>query len=184
MFIKYKNEYILIKKIAAGIFIPSFVLWFWLSSTYNPFPELLLIIKGKITKGMITSIEQNIEEVSYNDDRSSGLRINYYYEFHFFLENGLKITSFGSEEGEIPDSLSKVNIQPYQVNVEYLVSNPCINRVTNMNESNNTIFEWIKKRFILGFFPFLISIYLGVSLIKNGFNNYKLFLSTPTKSDE
>jgi hypothetical protein len=164
----------LIKSIATGVSIPVVAALIWLASSSSPLNELLLITKGKNAKGYITKVEEQSEEVSYNDDRSHGIRYYYTYEYYFKLPAGTKITSIGSEDGEIPENLSDLNSEPYQVNVEYLASNPNICRVKEMESSNKTIWAWLRHRFSIGAIVMIFLIYWGVTIIRNGIKNYKL----------
>ena len=173
-FYNNKEKVRLIKSIAVGISIPVIAALIWLASSSSPLNELLLIIKGKIAKGYITQVEEQSEEVSYNDDRSHGIRYFYTYEYSFELPTGNKITSVGAEDGEIPENLSDLNSKPYQVDVEYLASNPKICRVKEMESSSKTIWAWLRHRFSIGAIVMIFLIYWGVSIIRNGIKKYQI----------
>ena len=173
-FYNKKEKVRLIKSIALGISIPVVSSLIWLASSSSPLNELLLITKGKIAKGYITKVEEQSEEVSYNDDRSHGIRYYYTYEYSFKLPTGIKITSIDWENGDIPGKLSDLDTEPYQVDVEYLASNPNICRVKEMERSNKTIWAWLRHRFSIGAIVLIFLIYWGVSIIRNGIKKYKL----------
>lgn len=169
-----KEKVNLIKSIALGISIPVIASIIWLLSSSSPLNELSLITKGKMVRGYITKVEEQSEEVSYNNDRSSGIRYYYTYEYNFKLPTGTKITSFGSEDGEIPEHLLDLNSDPYEVDVEYISSNPKISRVKEMESSNKTIWAWLRHRFALGAIVLIFLIFFGGSIISQGIKAYKV----------
>ncbi len=172
-FYNNKEKVRLIKSIASGISIPVIAVLIWLASSSSPLNDLFLITNGKTTTGYITKAEGQSEDVSYNNDRSHGIRYYYTYEYSFVLPNGESITSYGEENGELPENLSDLDSKPYQVDVEYLSNKPQVCRVKDMESSDKTIWAWLRHRFLIGAIIMLLFIYWGVLIIKTGIKEYK-----------
>jgi hypothetical protein len=184
-FFYYNKEKVqLIKSIISGVSIPVIAAVIWLVSSSSPLNDLSLITKGKIAQGYITKAEEQSEEVSYNDDRSHGIRYYYTYEYNFAIPTGKRITSFGEEDGELPEYFIDLAFKPYAVDVEYLPNNPQICRVKEMESSDKTIWAWLRHRFSIGAIVMVFFIYLGFSTIKNGLKKYKSEKSNLAKGAE
>lgn len=167
-----KLKFKLIKSIIIGLAIPATATTIWLASSTSPINDYMLITKSTTAKGYIIKAEEDSEEVSYNDDRSHGIRYYYNYDYYFTLPNGTKINSSGQEDGNLPEYLSDLNASPYQIDVEYLSKNPKICRVKNMNSSDKTILAWLRHRVTIGAIIVLLFFSWGFTIIKSGVKEY------------
>jgi hypothetical protein len=161
------------KSVAVGISIPIAAFLIWLVSTSSPINDFLLITKSTTTKGYITTAKEETDVVEENDGRTSHLVYYYDYDYNFSLQSGKVIETFGSEPGQLPDYLTNLE-EPYQVEVEYLASNPKISRVKGMNSNDTSILQWIRHRMVIQTVVFLFFCYWGYTIIRNGIKKYKL----------
>jgi hypothetical protein len=172
-FFYYKKEKLsLIKSIMIGVAIPTIPIFIWLVSSFSPINDYLLITNSTTTNGTITKAEEFIDVAENNDGRTSEHYYYYVFDYSFNLPNGIKIESSGQEYGTLPDYLSDLSNNPYQVEVEYLSDNPKVNRIKGLDSNDTTILQWIRHKVVFGATIILFLCYWGFTIIKGGFKKY------------
>lgn len=157
-----------------GTSIPLVCVLIWFSGEINPLSEYKLITKGVRTIGFIVEIKPESELVEGENDRGLREIYYYYYKYRFLLPNGKVIINEGKEDGEVPDYLEYIDSEPYEVEIEYLSSNPNISKVKGMKNDHTTIYEWFRYSILLGALSFLFCTYIGYIIIKAGIRNFKI----------
>ncbi len=172
-FFYYKKvELRLIKSIMVGVSIPTIAILIWLVSSLSPIKDYLLITNSTTTTGTITKAEEFSDVAETNNGRTSEQYYFFVFDYSFVLPNGNKMESSGQEYGTLPDYLSELSSNPYQVEVEYLSDNPKENRIKGMDSNDNTILQWIRHKVVIGAIIILLCCYWGFSIIGNGFKEY------------
>lgn len=115
----------------------------------NPYHEYLLITKSKIADGFITKVDEYEDDVVVPDSQGGGseeaFTDNYHYTFT--TADGKIFNDQSSDIGYMKD----FNNEPLSIKVEYLPSNPKINRVKDETNQCKTIGEFIWRRLVFGF---------------------------------
>jgi hypothetical protein len=163
----------LIKDIIIGLAIPIAALTFWIVSPPNPMNDFRLITNSKIANGQITEAKVAEELVEANDGRTGKLAYYYGYKYDFVLPSEESITSWGKEDGDIPEHLANLQY-PYPVQIEYLEENPKISRVKGMKSNDTTIPQWIRHKVAIPFVIFLLLCYWGYTIIRNSLNEHQI----------
>lgn len=162
------------KSILWGLGITLVVTYGWFSVNGNPFNEFRLIEHGIKTKGQIYQVKQESDVIEEHEGRKATYVEEYYYKFSFVLPSGDTIYGSGKEGGSLPSELEEVDDNPQQVIIEYLPENPNVNRVSEMTNSNHTLYEWFRYNVLGGLILFIVSAFFGGSIIKNGLKEYRL----------
>ncbi len=149
--------------------------WFYLSG--NPYYEFLLITQSETTKGLVIHSKE-FEDVVEQNDRASATVYDVSYEFAFTTSEGKKIIGHGKEEYPDPGNLSEANIQPIPVTVEYISSNPEINRVKEIGKGCKTVWEFIWRQVLLGGILLIFFSSIGITIIINAIKDYKTPIQT------
>ncbi len=112
----------------SGVFVISFGIIVWLCIVGNPYHEYLLLTKSKKTMAYITHIDEDN-------------KFSYHYAFHAW--------NFGKIEGNGVASEQKPKIG--KVTVEYLPSDPTINRIIDFGVSCSSLTDfWLRKILLAG----------------------------------
>lgn len=156
-----------------GLAILLFGFYFWRHYAGNPINEFRLITKGRITNGYVTKAEESSEYVEQNDGRAGGMAYQFYYNYYFNLPNGKRIYDSAISGGALPEDLCCLEDKPYEVKVEYLSSNPTINRVKDFDAGSKTIGNWLWRKVLLGGILLIGCLSIGVIWIRNTIKEYK-----------
>lgn len=159
------------KRIVVGISIPIIAVLIWLTSSFSPVYDFLLITKCKTANGYITKAKEGTEFVTTDDNRSSNLVYSFNYDYNFSLPNGKVIETHGIEPGQLPDYLMNLE-EPHQVVVEYLACKPKVSRIKGMESNDTSVLQWIRHKMIIQTIIFLCFCYLGYSIVRNGVREY------------
>jgi len=163
----------LVRNLIVGIAILLFGFYFWRSLAGNPINEFRLITNGKIANGYVTSAEESSEYVEQNEGRTGGMAYQFYYKYYFNLPDGKRIYDSAIAGGALPEDLCCLKDEPYEVMVEYLSSNPTINRVKDFDNGSKTIGNWIWRKFLLGGIILIGCLSFGVMLIRHTIKKYR-----------
>jgi len=158
----------LLKKLLLGLFLEVIACWLVIQEmNVNPYNEYLLIQKGVTVNALITDSTQYQTDVTIPDYRGGGSEevTNTYYSYKFVTCDGITIKDGSSEL-----NLSGLN---NNIQVEYLPSNPKINRVKGMGNQCATIGEFILRRIIGGLVMLSFFVPFGIYTIKNAMKEYK-----------
>jgi hypothetical protein len=166
-------KYSYIKSTVIGIAIPIVGVYLWYNHSQTPFNEFKLITNSKITKGFINNVRQESEVEEYNDGRNTAVVYYYVYEYSFILHNEIEYKNVGKEDGYVPDYLSDVSNSPYPIQVEFLASNPLINRVKGMPSNHTTLYEFFRFTILQGLLVLVVCVYFGYIIFKSGKSKYK-----------
>jgi hypothetical protein len=166
-------KYNLFKSIILGLGIPLVAMCIWFSVNGNPINEFRLIQHGIKTKGQIYEVKQESDVIEENEGRKATYVEEYYYKFSFVLPSGDIIYGIGKEGGSLPSELEEIDENPQEVIIDYLPKNPSVNRVSEMTNSNHTLYEWFRYNVLGGLILFIVSAFFGGSIIKNGLKEYK-----------
>lgn len=157
---KEKNKKDEIKLLIKSFTLPAVIICFWLYFFSGDLKEIFLFTsETKEVNGEIIKVDTSEDYTESNNGKSTVKSINFSYVYTFKLENQEIITSYRYQEGYLPESLENVNLKPTQVTVQYLVSNPEINRVKAKWFKIQTIIDWFRYRFIVGFIILLFCCY-------------------------
>lgn len=163
----------LTKSIILGLGIPLVAMWIWFSVSGNPFNEFRLIQYGIKTNGQIYEVKQESDVIEEHEGRKATYVEEYYYKFSFVLPSGDTIYGSGKEGGSLPGELEEIDDNPKQVVIDYLPENPDLNRVSEMTDSNHTLYEWFRYNLLGGLVLFIVTALFGGTIIKNGLKEYR-----------
>lgn len=163
---KSPNSYSL-KNISIGVAIIVVYLWCFIGSgSFKKATDgYIIITKDKITtEGQIIGVEDFEEEhpIGNKVDVVNG----YYYKYSFNTNDGIYVESFDKSYSEMPLNKSITDI-PYKIDVEYIESNPDINRIKN-DYNNDSLFQWFKQRILLWLLGFIFCLFIAYRFIKGG----------------
>jgi hypothetical protein len=172
-----KQKLQLLKSISLGILIPVLGIILFAFSSISPiikFPssDIALLTRGKPGKGYITKIKQQFGDILNETTNEYESEFFYLIKYSFSLPSGDKIYITEKREGEIPKTLEKIKIYPYEVDIKYLVDNPKISKIIGFENGNEKIWVWFKK-FLLVVGTMLLLIFWSFTIIKKGLRNYK-----------
>ncbi|MBI2283276.1 MAG: DUF3592 domain-containing protein [Bacteroidetes bacterium] len=162
----------LVKRLLLGVAIILASVWFLLYQTGNPYHEYLLITQSNKAKGQITYSEENSDVVEQYD-RYSREVFDVYYEYNFKTPDGIEIKDKGVQTEPKPGFLQNAKKEPIVIEVEYVPSNPKINRIVGMNSQATTIKEFIFRRFGLGLILLILFSSIGFVIISNAVKDFK-----------
>lgn len=168
---KGKLNFKLFKSCFWGCIALLVALWLIFYETGNPYNEFLLITKSTTANGFITSSEEQ-EDVVEPEGRSASQVFNVYYEYHFTTKDGKTVKDHGSDTNPKSGYLSDANEKPIPIVVEYIPSNPQINRIKDMTLQCKTITEFIWRRLALGGLLLILGCSIGISMIKKGIKEF------------
>lgn len=163
----------LIWNMIVGLAILLFGFYFWRDIAGNPINEFRLITKGKIADGYVTSAEESSEYVEENDGRTGGMAYQFYYKYYFNLPDGKRIYDSAISGGMLPEDLCCLEDESYEVKVQYLSSNPTINRINEFDSGSKTIGNWLWRKVGLGGILLVGCLSVGVILIRNTIKEYR-----------
>lgn len=173
----YKSKTKSVIRLVWGIFVGLLFLflgfYFWRQIAGNPINEFRLITKGRTTNGYVTTAKESSEYVEQNDGRTGGMAYQFYYRYYFLLPDGRRINDSASTGGRLPEELCCLDEKPFQVAVEYLSSNPTINRVKEYDSGSKTIGNWLWRKVGFGTILLVGVLAFGVLYIKNTIKDYK-----------
>lgn len=184
-----RNKLQLIKGLVIGFAIPIICLWAWFEMQ-DVITRFLFITQPKSkTFAHVYNFKAGTSTVEYNDQPGSGnmaeADIDYYsFNYYFKLPNGRKIISEGTARRDEIDELLLVeegeeiiHNRPNNIlmKVEYITSKPNLSRLplTQFDEWDLSISEFIRKRIIIGFLSFLFSIYISRLIVEGYIKKYK-----------
>jgi len=147
---KYREP---IKTIIWGAVLIILALLFWYHIVGDPLDEFALIQKAKLATGILV----DSYEVDTGDERGNVYDVGVY---KFSLPDGRKFKAF-----------TKNSIGELEEQVEYLPSNPSINRIKG--EGCQSITEWVEKKIIFGGILLAMFFSPGFILTRNGIKEIK-----------
>jgi|GEM_PF-3574054 hypothetical protein len=156
-----------VKIISIGIAIIVFYIWSFIGSG-----SLKKAIEGYeiITKDKITTVGQIINVEEFEEEHPIGNKVDvvsgYYYKYSFNTNEAIYVESFGKSYSKMPLNKSIKDI-PFKIDVEYIESNPDINRVKN-DYNNDSLFQWFKQRVLLWLLGFIFCLFIAYRVIRGG----------------
>ncbi len=126
------------KLIVAGAIILVIGIWLIVPMISAPYDELRLIRNGEVTDGLATD-SGFVSGFGEANDYYEGWWVDYGFKFEGY---STKFSGRSYYLENFPDRLAKENL-PQRVQVEYLISDPSINRLSG--SGNQTISSWVKS---------------------------------------
>lgn len=151
---KYSSE---LKTVLYGIIWIIIAIIFWWHIAENPFDELNLILRAKITDGFIVDADEDILE----GDRGESSWIHYYY-YKYQIPDGRKFKGVERGSGRISIDLD----QPHPIQFEYLPDNPDVSRINGSGSSD--VWEWLWRKIGFGGLLLIMVISPGLVVMRNG----------------
>lgn len=143
-----------IKSFVWSFILVVFAFMFWHHLAGNPIDEYLLIQNAKLANGIL----MDSYEVDTGDEKGNVYDVGVY---KFSLPDGRKFKAFTKESnGE------------HEKQIEYLPSNPSINRIKG--EGCQNIMEWLGKKIILGGLSLAIFLIPGYIMLRQGIKEIKI----------
>lgn len=141
-----------IKLFIQSFTLPVIIIVFWLYFFSDDLKEIFLFTsETRDIQGEIIKVDESEDYTESNNGKSVEKSINFSYIYTFKIQNQETITSYKSQEGYLPESLEQVNIKPVPVTVQYLISNPEINRLKVKWVKVKSLIDWFRYRFTIGF---------------------------------
>lgn len=95
------------------------------------FKTYILLKYGVTTKGFVIDVTED------STDRPKGeANFDFYYTYTFRSADGRTITGYGDDKGSVPQDLTNVNEQPFEVDILYANNDPNLNMVKNNDPGN------------------------------------------------
>lgn len=160
----------LVKDYILGIIALSVAVWFYFNETGNPYHEFLLITNATTANGFIAYSEE--QENTVETEGGSYEVYHVYYEYKFTTKEGMTIEDHGTTTSPESGYLSEANHKAIPIVVEYISSNPQINRIKRMNTQCLTITEFIWRRIALAGLLLIVFCSIGFVMTKNAIKEY------------
>jgi hypothetical protein len=169
-----RAKFDLMKSIFYGIAIIA--AYFWLISGEDikeVRDEYLILTKEKVvTKGQITNAEEFEEEIEINDGRNIKIVNGYTYKYAFLTLQGKKLENNSGNYGELPLD-KELNDVPYDVEIEYVIEKPEINRIKEVWSNNTNLFDWFRREVLFYLLGLLFCLFISSVIIKTGITDYR-----------
>jgi hypothetical protein len=170
------------KKVLKSTFYPIVVLviFFWLAIddliVTDAIDEFLILTqKTELTTGTITKAEAFEQEIEKENDKRMEIvyATGYEYWFNFTTSEGQLIEEKSGNYGKLP--LSKdIDDIPYEVEIEYLLSNPRINRISGIWSNNTTVFSWFKRNLVFKLIILGVCLYFSFMFMKGEIKKHQM----------
>ncbi len=160
--IKYVVHYFI------GITIPivGISIWYSASAPPTPYEEYLLITTGITSYAIVTRVEESADVVEEYDGRRSGIIDIYDYQYSFKTNNNEVINCYKTSAGIDPSPLYHSLNTKQPLIVEFLKSNPQVNRIKDIKEGNRTISQWLRFQILTGGVLSIILIIIAFYYVK------------------
>jgi hypothetical protein len=159
----------LTKGLLLGFVMIVVVIWAWVRLTGNPIKDLRLIVSGEIVKGYVTNAQEIPIEYETNNGTKEGFQA--VCKYYFTTIEGIKVVDSTALGGEMPDYLKGVERNPYQVEVQYLPSNPKNHKIRDFDFMD--LREWFIKKVLVGGVLLVVFLSLGFSVIRSSIKEFK-----------
>lgn len=149
--LKYQEP---IKSFVWSFILVVFAFMFWHHLAGNPIDEYLLIQNANLANGILI----DSYEVDTMDEKGN---VDYVGVYKFSIHDGRYFKAF-----------TKNSTGEHEAQIEYLPSNPSINRIKG--EGCRSIEEWVEKKIILGGLSIAILLIPGYIMFRQGINEIKV----------
>lgn len=136
---------------------------------------LILTQETEFATGTVTdaaAFEQEIEKEKGNHTEVV-YATGYEYSYHFVTPDGTLIEKKSGNYGELPLSKALDDI-PYEVEIEYLSTNPEISRISGLWSNNTTLLVWFKRNLLFKLIILGIGLYFSFLFMRAEVKNHQI----------
>ncbi len=146
-----------------------FIIWVFFYKIGDPYHDFLLITKATTANGFIIGSREQEDDGEHDGIGYQSFYV--YYVYTFTTKDGKTIKDNASERSPESGYLAEANVKPIPIEVEYIPSNPKINRIKGMTTQPTTIWGLIWRFGLLVFF-LIITYFGGIDDFRNTIKSY------------